>query len=383
MMGPIRVLQVIGGMGLGGAETMLMNYYRHVDRERVQFDFVVHTNEEQPYDREIGELSGKIWHAEKFNGFNYVSYRRWWRAFLQAHPEYRIVHGHIGSSAAVYLSVAKKQGRYTIAHSHNTKGLGANMIHHILWDVFFYPVRYIADYFFGCSREAGLAQFGARVAASERFEVLANAIDCRRFAFSAEKREKIRQEYGLEGCFVIGHVGRFDAQKNHEKLISVFSKVHEKDNTARLLMLGGGNLQSKIQGKVQELGLKDAVIFAGTHQNTEDYYSAMDAFCFPSLYEGLPVTLVEAQTSGLGCVIPDHISLEADIGAGLLERLSLSDGDEKWAFALLEMRGGERRTDAPAYTAKAGYDIAEAAKKLEAFYRSLANQGRQRSTTYF
>ena len=371
-MAPIRVLQVIGGMGLGGAETMLMNYYRHVDRERVQFDFVVHTDEEQAYDQEIGELGGKIWHTEKFNGFNYGSYRRWWRAFLQAHPEYRIVHGHIGSSAAVYLSEAKQQGRYAIAHSHSTKGLGENMIHRILWDAFFYPVRYIADYFFGCSREAGLTKFGAKVADSERFEVLANAIDSRRFAFSAEKREKIRREYGLEGCFVIGHVGRFAAVKNHERLIDIFAKAHEKDSTARLLMVGGGNLQLKAQEKVHELGLDDAVVFAGAHQNTEDYYSAMDAFCFPSLYEGLGIALIEAQTSGLGCVIPDYIPLEADIGAGLLERLFLSDGDEKWASALLEMRGGERCADAPAYTAKAGYDIVEAAKRLERFYLAQA-----------
>ena len=118
--------------------------------------------------------------------------------------------------------------------------------------------------------------------------------------------------------------------------------------------------------------MDDAVVFAGAHQNTEDYYSAMDAFCFPSLYEGLGIALIEAQTSGLGCVIPDYIPLEADIGAGLLERLFLSDGDEKWASALLEMRGGERCADAPAYTAKAGYDIVEAAKRLERFYLAQA-----------
>lgn len=370
----LRILQVMGAMVVSGAETMLMNYYRHIDRERVQFDFVVHTAEEQPYDREIMDLGGKIYHTERFRGNNYLSYRRWWRDFFREHPEYTIVHGHIGSSAAIYLHEAKRQGRYAIAHSHNTYAESHVTAKGLMRRVVFYPTRYVADYFFGCSQEAGQERFGRRVADSERFSIMMNAIDCKRFAFSEEKRAQTRAKYGLGDAFVVGHVGRFTPQKNHERLVDIFARIHEREPSARLLCVGEGSLRPQIEAKLCALGLEDAAVFAGVQFATEDYYAAMDAFLFPSLFEGLGIVLVEAQANGLMCVTTDMVPSLADIGAGLFRQLHLTDGNETWADAVLACKEREHKREASQVAIESGWEIAVAAPKVQMFYERIAEQ---------
>lgn len=372
-MAPVRVLMVIGCMGYGGAETMIMNLYRCIDREKVQFDFLVHKGEHGAYEDEIRALGGRIYHIDKYYIKNLLSYRRQVKDHLAQHPEHKIVHGHIGSSAPVYLGIAKRAGRVAVAHSHNTNAT-VHDLHALLWRIDSFPTRYIADYFFACSRQAAIDRFGARVAVSDRCRVLYNSIDCERFAFNAEARARVRRELGLAGRFVIGHVGRHTAQKNPIFMLNIMTEMHKLTPEARLLQVGEGEMTAEMQAKCRELGIEGAVIFAGAHGDVEQYYSAMDVFLFPSLWEGLGIVAAEAQTNGLPCVVSDAIPKEADIHAGLYHPVSLAAGPAQWAQELLKYADTPHRQDAPAYARSAGYDSRQAAEDLQAFYLALAEK---------
>ena len=205
-MEPIRILHVIGGMNRGGAETMIMNFYRKIDRNKVQFDFMVNTKEKCDYNDEILSLGGNIYYIPKFNGLNFIQYKMSLRRFFKEHQEHKIIHGHIGSSAAMYLHVANKYNKFTIAHSHNTKNSNKTL-KSFLWRVYSYPTRYIANYFFGCSLAAGIDRFGKKVVHSSDFCVLNNAIDSKKFIFSDKTREEVRTDLSIQDKFVIGHIG--------------------------------------------------------------------------------------------------------------------------------------------------------------------------------
>lgn len=362
----IRVLMVIGCMGLGGAEAMLMNLYRSIDRSKVQFDFLVHKNVLGMYEGEIESLGGKIYYIDKYKISNYFSYVRQLKEHFKAHPEHKIVHCHIGSSAAVCLSVAKKYGIYTIAHSHNTKS--TNSIKTLLWDLISFPTRYIADYFFACSQSAAIDRYGEKIATSNRCQVIYNGIDCDRFTFSEENRNDIRKEYGIENNFVVGHVGRHTVQKNPIFLLEIFAETYRQYPNARLLQVGQGEMTEQMKQKCNELGIQDAVIFAGAHLDVERYYSSMDVFLFPSLWEGLPVTLVEAQANGLAIVASDTITTEADFGLGNYYTLSCSCLATEWAEKILKLRYCKRILDTREIIKMTGYDVKDTADKLSAFY---------------
>lgn len=369
-MEPIRILQVIGAMGSGGAEAMIMSLYRSIDREKVQFDFAVHTMEPQMYDGEIGELGGRIYRFPKFSGKNYGEYRKAWEEFFEKHPEHRIVHGHIGSSAAVYLKIAVKYGRYAIAHSHSTKST-VNPVRTFLWRAASYPTRYIADYFFACSKEAAVDRYGKKAASSDRCKILCNAIDTGKYSYSESRREGIRKGLVPENAYVVGHVGRHTPQKNPMFLLEVFAKIHSRDENARLLQVGGGEMTGQMKQKCRELGIEDAVVFAGVHSDVEKYYCAMDVFLFPSLWEGLGNVVVEAQTAGLHCVVSDAVPALADTKAGLFHSVDLKKTADEWAEQVLSFKGSKRLPDAADYTRRAGFDIAATSEWLQEFYLSV------------
>ena len=363
---PIRVLHVIGIMNRGGAETMIMNLYRNIDRNKVQFDFVENSSEPAAFDEEILSLGGKIYRCPHYNGKNHFAYVKWWNTFFQKHSgEYPIVHGHLGSTAAIYLSVAKKHGAYTIAHSHSA-GSGSAM-----YRMFAYPTRYIADKFFACSKDAGISRYGKTVGNdSVRCQVLNNAIDARRFSFNQETRKQVRSELHIaENAIVIGHVGRFVEAKNHLFLIDVFADIRKRDPNAVLLLIGDGERRAEIQAAIAEKHLDDAVILTGVRSNVWDFYQAMDVFVFPSVYEGLPVSLVEAQAAGLPCCVSSNVPKDSAI-TDLVQFISLEDRSEKWAeIALRSVKTS--RPDMLSEIQNAGFDVISTANWLENFYLNV------------
>ena len=372
-----RILHVVNSMDIGGTETVLMNLNRQISHTEFQFDFVVHVPHECAYESEILELGGRVFHTEKYVLSNYRSYLRWWREFLSRHPEYHIVHGHQGSSAAVCLREANRAGRVSIAHSHNTRNPERNL-RVLAWELNSWPTRYIAKQFLACSIEAGIDRFGRNIVHSPHFHVMKNGIDVKRFEFNAAARTRLRAELNLmESDFAVGHVGRFSSQKNHKWLLRVFKALQTTYDNAALLLVGQGELEDQIRDEAKALGISSKVRFLGAHSNVEDYYSAMDIFCFPSVLEGLGMVAVEAQTSGLPVIASEAVPLAADVGAGLLTRMSLEESSEEWAKVLLSHVGGSRATRAAQFTREAGYDIVDVAMWLQDYYSRMLLHGLQ------
>ena len=360
---PIRVLQVVTHMNRGGLETMLMNYYRQIDRERVQFDFLTHRPDDGDYGKEIKSLGGKIYHLPMLNPFS-ASYKRQLTQFFAQHPEYKIVHVHQDCLSGVILKAAMQQGvPVRIAHSHNS-----NQDKNLKYLIKRYYMKSIPTYatdLFACSKEAGEWMFS-----SADFKILNNAIHTSDYAYSPLKRERVRSEFGLaQNELVVGHIGRFSPQKNHAFLIDIFQQIKQIEPTAKLMLVGNnqGEGAEKIKEKVTSLGLENSVIFTGLRTDVPDMLQAMDIFVFPSLYEGLGIVAIEAQASGLPCLISDKVPLECK-KTDLVQQIKLLESPEVWARAVINAAKETVRTDTSKQIKAAGYDIAENAVRLMKYY---------------
>lgn len=365
----MRVLQVIGVMDRGGAETMVMNLYRAMDRSEIQFDFLVHEQREGDYDAEIRQLGGRFYRLPRFTGVNEHAYRKQCRELFAQHPEWAVVHGHIGSSAPIYLSEAKRAGRYTIAHSHaqnfqpGLAGLAFNVVAH--------PVRRVADYFMACSREAGLDRFGQRIVEGDRFSIVPNGIDLSRYTCDEDAHKAAKRDRGLLGVPVFGHVGRLAPEKNHAFLLEVFAEIRRALPDAVLLLAGRGPLEDNLRAQAERLGLSEAVQFLGVCDNVPELLRAMDVFLLPSTSEGLAMAAVEAQASGLPCVLSTGVPELALVCANA-QRLSLEDGVSAWvhhALSAYERACSQPRADAIGEVRQHGFDIVETSQWLASFYQ--------------
>ena len=334
----IRVLQVLGTVGLGGAESRVMDLYRHMDRNEIQFDFLVTAGTDDHYRAEIESMGGRVYHLPAFRMVNISEYKCACREFFSSHvvrteanksdkpvSEYAAVHGHMTSTASIYLPIARKYGvALTIAHARSAgvdpglKGLATRFMRRDLWKK--------CDIMLTCSDEAGDSVFGR----GRDHVFMPNAIDTSDFAFDKEARARIREQYGItDDEILIGHVGSFRYAKNHEFILKVFKEL-VSDDRYRLMLVGDGTLRADIEAKTAELGLSDRVIFTGNQSPVAPYYSAFDILLFPSHYEGMPGTVVEAQASGLPCLISDAITPQVII-TNLVSVLDLSEPATKWA----------------------------------------------------
>lgn len=361
----IRVLHVVGQMNRGGTETLLMNLLRVEDRSRYQFDFVEQTQNECDYDSEITALGSTIYRCPHISPLNLYTYRMWWRRFFREHPEYRIIHGHSRGSAPIYLSEAKKAGRIAILHCHsNSYGKGISGIIRFLWQI---PLYSIADYNLACSHEAGVSQFGQK----SDFTVIKNGILSDQFTWSPEMRREIQKEFNIEDAFIIGNVSRFEIPKNHLFLVDIFAEIKKRIPNAKLLLVGRGSMESVIRQRIREKNLVDDVIFTGLRSDVNRLYQAMDVFVFPSLYEGTPLALVEAQTSGLPCFVSNTVAQEVKV-SNLLNFISLNQPPTFWAERIAETANAmPERRDRREEIVRAGFDIRSTAEFLNQFYRDV------------
>lgn len=362
---PIRVLHVLGGVGLGGAESRIMDIYRYIDKDKIQFDFLIHQTKKGYYEEEIEAMGGRIYRVPRFKLYNILTYRKALRDFFGANSQFAVVHGHMTSTASIYLPIAKKSGvPLTIAHARSAgvdKGV-KGMITRLLRK----PLKKRCDYMFACSSLAAKAVFGRANAKNGRVVIVPNAIDAEKFRYSEKARDKMRHELSLEDKFVIGHVGRFHYAKNHEYLLAVFGEIVKRRENARLLLLGEGERMAEMKEKAGALGIADKVIFAGNRSKVWDYYQAMDFFLFPSRFEGLPGTVVEAQGAGLRCLISDTIAGEVHI-TELVAAYSIEEEPEKWAEYVFTHDSYERK-DRYEQIAAAGFDVKAQTKWYEQLY---------------
>lgn len=356
----IRVLHIVTYMGRGGLETMLMNYYRNIDRNKVQFDFLVHRDFEADYDAEIYELGGKIYHISRLIPWSHA-YREKLKQFFQEHSEYKVVHVHQDCLSSVALQCAMECGvPVRIAHSHTSSAV--KNLRYLIKKYYMKKIPAYATDLFACGNQAGKWMFQ-----ENDFKVIPNGICVRDYVYSEKIREKVRKELGIENNLIIGHVGNFTRAKNHEFLLKIFDEILKKESSARLVLVGSGELLEKIQKQSEELGMHEKVIFTGTRSDVNELMQAMDAFVFPSLYEGLPVTMIEAQAAGLPCMISDRVSEECIVTSDVISVKKLSRPASEWAECILRKVQDGRR-DTLKEIEKSGYDIKIAAKKLEQIY---------------
>lgn len=368
----IHVLHSVSNMDRAGLETMLMNYYRHIDREQIQFDFLANKPKPGAYEDEVREMGGRIFVSPGFNPVKLPKYRAFMKDLFQKHPEIQIVHAHNGALAYYALREAQRnQIPYRIAHSHNSK---------INWDLKWPIKQYCrahmkkaATNFWGCGELAVEFYFGKQIAQNKQYTLIRNAIEEERFVFQPEVRERLRREYQVGDKFVIGHVGRFMYQKNHTFLIDIFEQVYRRNKNAVLFLIGEGELEENIREKIMQKGLSEAVVFTGSIPNVNEMYQMMDVFILPSLYEGLPVVGVEAQASGVPCVFSNTITEEVRI-TDVTEFISLSNSPEQWAEVLLKYCVGFQRKDMTSEIVKAGYSIHTEAQKLQQLYLDMVKK---------
>ena len=361
----IRVLQSVSNMDRAGIETMLMNFYRNVDHEQVQFDFLANKPKPGDYDEEIKSMGGRIFVSPGF--MSYRKYMSYMTELFKKHPEYRMIHAHNGSLMLYVLRAAQKNSiPVRIAHAHATAipfdfKNGIKMCMKPL-------IKYIATDYWGCSNAAGEFYF-TKKRWDKSNQLIHNAIDVDKFTFNEAARRRIREQYSLGDKFVVGHVGRLTWQKNQKKLMEIFAALHKMEPNSQLVMVGTGELEEKLRKQVAELGITDAVTFTGMQTNVDEWYSVFDTFVLSSWYEGLPVVGVEAQAADLPCVFTDTITSEVKV-TDQVSFMGLEDDAEAWAKEILRLRKpgrGSRFNDLK----NAGYDIKTEAKRMQDLYLGL------------
>lgn len=373
---PIRVLHIVGEMGRGGMETMVMNLYRNINRDKVQFDFLTHYGRPAAYDEEIRSMGGRIYampalkrdeqHANYWKLFQYISALN---KFFKAHPEYKILHGHMTNTASIYMPIAKKYGVSTrIAHSHSTRGK-AGMLGRVT-DFLQRPIYKYATDWFACSKKAAYWLYPKEAVDAGKITIVPNAVDAERFRFRPEIRSRMRNELGVKDSLVVGCVGRFRPEKNQAFLLTVFKSLLNKCPNAVLLFAGDGPNEKEVKQKAVELGIRDKVIFLGLRSDIPELLQAMDVFTLASLWEGLPVTGIEAQASGLHCVVSDGVTEEMD-ALKMVDYISLDAPVAEWVDRLIEA-ASQKREDTFEKMKLSGYDIHTTVPWLEHFYLEKA-----------
>ncbi|MGN0514972.1 MAG: glycosyltransferase [Lachnospiraceae bacterium] len=360
-------------MNRGGAESMIMNYYRHIDRAKVQFDFMVHRQEKGAFDDEIEEMGGKIYRMPPIYPQNFLKYWKMLNSFFELHKEYRIIHSHMSELGYFAFKVAKKHHvPIRICHAHNAPDFSRECV--MEWIkllprlYFIHHIRKYTTHFFVCSHIAGLWLYGKKYARD--FIFMKNAIETAKFAYQGDEIQRLRQNYNINEKLIICHVGRFNTQKNHSFLIDIFKKIKEKEPNSLLLLAGDGPLRKRMEQKVELLGLKDSVRFLGIRKDIPEILKVSEFLLFPSIYEGLSVVLVEAQASGIKCLFTDSLAQETIICSHNITRHSLKEFPEIWADSILAQRGYKRENMTKLFIEQ-GWDIHTSAQWLENYYLSI------------
>ena len=370
---PLRVLYVYGGtMKRGGMEAYMMNYYRHVDRSKLQIDFLIHGFDKGVYDDEIIELGGKLYHipSRRENYFRSINEMR--KVFLSKKDDYRIVHSHMDAANMYALREAKRCNiPIRVSHSHNTQYLTKNKL--LIWNLnrCRANIHKYATHFYACSQAAGDWLYKSTKAVPDNIEIIHNAIDYSLYSFNPDTRKSYRTLMNVENDFVVGHVGRLDYQKNQLFLVEIFSAIKALVENAKLIVVGTGSLREKLEEKINALGLKDSVLLLGSRDDIPQLLNSFDAFLLPSLFEGLPVSLIEAQANGLRCFTSDRVTKESNI-LNYVDFIPLEEDVNFWAKRIVEKckKDNDREISKSKFV-ESGYDIISEAEKLQNAYLEL------------
>lgn len=363
-MSRIRILHFVSSLSKSsGVMSVIMNYYRYIDRDNVQFDFMFFKDIDNTYEEEIRNYGGRVY---------YISKPSLNKAFKQdlskilKKDKYIALHIHEVYLTFLLAPIANKNGiSNIITHSHTTM-YSDKFISAVRNRLLCLGLKKQANHYFACSKAAGEFLYGRKSLNDDNVVVVNNAVDCQKFRFNQSVRDSTRRNLGLQNHIVIGHVGRFNEQKNHMFLIEIFATLKKKENKAKLILVGEGPLFEQVKERINQLNISKDVILLGKRNDVPDLLQAMDVFLLPSLFEGLPVVGVEAQVSGLPIVMSDNITEE--IGLLNYKFISLNETAESWANKTLEMTINIDRDNAADTLISYGFDISIEAKKLEKIY---------------
>lgn len=364
---PIYVLVVVSQMNRGGLESRLMDIIRNLDFSRVQMDIYTYRLEPGLMDEEAKSYGCKIYYNKPLTPKNMFGYVHYFAKFLREHPEYKIVHAHQDAWCSVFCKGAKL-ANVPIRIAHSRTAISSMSVSDTVKNIIRIPTRKYATHFFAVSDLAGEWLFGKKNMKRGRVEIWPNAIECQKYKFNEEKRGEKRKELKVEDKLVILHVGNFTPPKNHERILKIFKTISSRRSDA-VLILAGREDNPNIRILAKEMQLEDKVLFLGTRTDINELLWAADVFLFPSVFEGMPGAVIEAQASGLPCVISNAITREVCI-TPLVRQLSLKRSDEEWASTVLKAQK-TGRMDTLDLMKKAGYDIETLVEELTRFYESV------------
>lgn len=373
---PIRILQIVGIVAGGGVESVVMNYYEHIDRMKVQFDFVVHNDNTIDITDKVKSMGGKVYKVTPYYK-NPIAFMRDIYQIIK-HNNYQIIHSNMNTLSALSLFAAYMADvPVRILHNHSISVPGEwkrNLMKYILRPF----AKLFANQYWACGKLAGIWLYGENSVNIGKVQIINNAINLAKFEFNEDKRLYFRRQFNIDhNDFVIGHVGRFVYVKNHEFLIDVFYKFHQIHENSKLLLIGDGPLKKDIERKVISLGISDSVIFGGMRNNVFDLYSVMDVLLLPSFSEGFPVVGLEAQANGLPIIVSNVVTKELFI-TNVISSEMLSSSVETWLMDLETVyhRKDESRDNTREAMNSAGFDIQKESVKLVNMYKNLLEEYR-------
>jgi len=367
-----RILQVVSSLNAGGAETIIMNIYKVIDREKIQFDFLVFGNTEGFYSKDIISLGGRIFSIEPVRKTGLIRYLHNLITIIKKNGPYDAVHAHIDYLSGFVALAARIAGvKKRICHSHNTEALTyIGSLNKLMLFFIRKIIIHNATDLFACGKDAAVFMFGSKGAL--KAEIINNSINLDLFStpLTQCERETLRNKIGVKkGAKIIGNIGRFAEQKNHKRIIDIYAYLNSKDSNYELVLVGDGELRSEIEQYVEMLGLKEKVYFLGLRQDVYLIIKLFDVLLLPSLFEGFPVTLIEAQAAGVDCVVSDVITRDVDIGLDLVHFVSLKDDNDTWVKVIESLQNKKKKelSSCKKILAEKGFDIY---RNLRKFYEA-------------
>lgn len=364
----MRVLHIVSNVSVrNGIMSVIMNYYRHIDTNNIEFDFLYFDDREFEYKSEIEKMGGKVYKVNRS--------RNPLKLFMQINKfvkdninNYQVIHIHEVYLISALIGIKNKSNNLRIiSHAHATK-FSENRLKAIRNKIMSIPNAFIPDYLLACSEDAGMAIFGKKF--KNIGHIMNNAIDISKFYPNNEERKTLRNQLKIEDKYVIGHVGNFNIQKNHEFLIDVFNELQKDKDNVVLILVGDGELRKNIIEKCERLGISDKIIYLGTRNDVNKIMNVFDCFVFPSIYEGLGIVLIEAQATGIPCVFSDVVPKEANIIKENNTTISLKSNLKVWSKAIIDSQNKKLKNPKKRIQ-DAGYDINIEAKKMQEFYKKI------------
>lgn len=367
----IKVLHIVGAMAPGGLENFIMNLFRNIDRESVSFDFVVHARKDGDYVPELEKSGAKVYLCPRLTAHPLKNLKEIKRIVKENNYDFVIRHT-ANALVTPQLLAAKKGGAKTICHSHSTDD--PSKLLHKLGKLL---MRKSTDYRFACSEAAGKWMYG-----NLGFTVVKNALDIREFAYSSDKDADIRREFNCEGRPLFGHIGNLLEVKNHLYLMDVYAAIIKRIPNALCFCIGEGDMRPKIEARIKELGIGDNVILTGMRFDVPKFMSALDVLLFPSIFEGLPLSLIEAQAASLPMIISDRITRDVEVTEGIVRFMSIDLSPDEWAERAVEIAEEFKNSDQKAMLrteqrkviAEHGYDIEELCRFYESFFEENSTE---------